>query len=140
MQSGVDARIPPVSVEKRLKVFLEDTLSTLVSENALRIIAEPDKAGKRIADVVRESACMGRLPQEAVLAVGPEGGWMPREVYMLEELFGFQRVTLGNRILRTDCAVLILLGLLHDAMMREQRTSSSLVAHDIRECDDVEST
>jgi 16S rRNA (uracil1498-N3)-methyltransferase len=131
MQSGVDARVPPVSVEKRLKVFLEDTLDALVPKDATRIVAEPDDSGSRIADVIQLAArSVPRSAREVVLAVGPEGGWMPREIYMLESLHGFHRVTLGHRILRTDSAVLILLGLLHDAMSREQALGQRPVADD----------
>lgn len=55
-----------------------------------------------------------------VLAVGPEGGWMPREVGMFENNFGFRPVSLGDRILRTDAAVLILLGLVHEYLRCKQ--------------------
>jgi 16S rRNA (uracil1498-N3)-methyltransferase len=119
MQSGVDAYVPRVSVEKRLKVFLEDRLQTLIPNDTVRIIAEPDASGARISDVIRREALKFPLGREAVLAVGPEGGWMPREIFMLEQLHGFHRVSLGHRILRTDSAVLILLGLVHDAMSRD---------------------
>jgi RsmE family RNA methyltransferase len=126
MQAGVDAYIPRVSVEKRLKVFLEDRLQTLVPNDAVRIIAEPDAAGARIADVIRREALKSPLSRQVVLAVGPEGGWMPREIFMLEQLHGFHKITLGLRILRTDSAVLILLGLVHDAMSREMATLTEL--------------
>lgn len=46
----------------------------------------------------------GDLPSRVVLAVGPEGGWVPSEVRAFQER-GFQLVHLGPRILRTDIAV-----------------------------------
>ena len=48
-------------------------------------------------------------PQVPVLAVGPEGGWTDAEVALLEEK-GFARMSLGPRILRTDTALIVLLG------------------------------
>ena len=44
-----------------------------------------------------------------VLAIGPEGGWVPFEVELLEA-HGFQRFTSGPRVLRVDTAVSFLLG------------------------------
>ena len=38
------------------------------------------------------------------LAIGPEGGWIPYEVGLLQEA-GFQPVQLGPRILRVETAV-----------------------------------
>lgn len=118
MQSGVDGYIPTVSVEKRLKVFLEDTLDDMVPQNAIRILAEPDADARRIVDAIDAAQCdpASRDGPEVVVAVGPEGGWMPRELSMMEERHGFQRASMGSRVLRTDAAVLILLGLIHDAL------------------------
>jgi RsmE family RNA methyltransferase len=45
----------------------------------------------------------------AVVAIGPEGGWIPYEVGMLEAR-GFQAFSLGPRILRVDVAVPYILG------------------------------
>ena len=53
------------------------------------------------------------IPQKIVIAVGPEGGWDDQEVHQLLSK-GFSLVSLGPRILRTDMAVSVLLGLAHD--------------------------
>lgn len=52
-------------------------------------------------------------PKKIVVAVGPEGGWEDEEVLVLISR-GFSLVSLGPRILRTDMAVSVLLGLAHD--------------------------
>lgn len=51
--------------------------------------------------------------KKIVVAVGPEGGWEDEEVLLLISK-GFSLVSLGPRILRTDMAVSVLLGLAHD--------------------------
>ena len=51
--------------------------------------------------------------KKIVVAVGPEGGWEDDEVKLLLSK-GFRLVSLGPRILRTDMAVSVLLGLAHD--------------------------
>jgi RsmE family RNA methyltransferase len=46
-----------------------------------------------------------------LLAIGSEGGWTDEEVAMMEA-HGFQKMSLGPRILRTDTATIALLSLL----------------------------
>lgn len=53
------------------------------------------------------------IRKKIVVAVGPEGGWEDEEVLLLLSK-GFSLVSLGPRILRTDMAVSVLLGLSHD--------------------------
>ena len=56
-------------------------------------------------------------PRRILLAVGPEGGWEePSELDMLIGKHHFQHVTMGTRVLRSDCAVISLLALAHDAV------------------------
>jgi RsmE family RNA methyltransferase len=54
-----------------------------------------------------------------VLAVGPDGGWVPFETKLLEA-HGFRPFSLGPRILRVETAVPVLLGQL--ALLREDAT------------------
>lgn len=58
-----------------------------------------------------------------LLAVGPEGGWTQPELKLFVQQAGFAAVHVGERILRTDVAVPVLLGLAHDfvAQLRAQR-------------------
>ena len=58
-------------------------------------------------------------PGRIVVAVGPEGGWEDEEVQLLVSK-GFQLCSLGPRILRTDLAVPVLLGLAHDWVRGEE--------------------
>lgn len=121
-QAGVDCRLPIVHIEKRLKIFLEDHLPNLVSPQARRLLAEPGSTHSLFTTLDQTAS---HNPPHAVLAIGPEGGWMPREVSMLEQTFAFQRISLGDRILRSDAAVLVLLGLVHE-FLRLQATSATL--------------
>jgi RsmE family RNA methyltransferase len=115
-QSG-DVKIPQITVAKRLKPFMEDDLDAFfpVDEYA-RVIAHPQRVGqteapKRMKEITFPS---NRERRRLVVAVGPEGGWEePYELDMFEGL-GFQQITMGTRVLRSDVAVVSLLGLAHE--------------------------
>lgn len=113
-QAGVDCRLPRMTVEKRLKVFLEDRLREFVPKNVIRLVADPG-AERTVLGTLLRNVKEGEKERHVVVAVGPEGGWTRKEVEMLER-FGFERVGLGERVLRTDAAVLVLLGLVHEAL------------------------
>jgi len=115
-QAG-DVSLPKLHITRNLSGFLRDNLDEMFpSTEWARVIAHPQRAGvdtvRRIRDVpFPESASRRRL----VVAVGPEGGWEePNELDRFEE-HGFLQVTMGSRILRSDCAVVSLLSLAHDA-------------------------
>jgi len=131
-QAG-DVRIPKVTVVKRLKPFLEDELEGMFPTGGkggrgyTRVIAHPERKGEdgdglgkvgRMRDVVlaSNSGGEGGTIKNIVLAVGPEGGWdEPFELDMFRQC-GFEQITLGTRILRTDVAVVSLLSLAHDSL------------------------
>ena len=115
-QAG-DVRLPQVHMVNNLKRFFEDDLDRLFpAAEYARILAHPQRPSQiteplRMGDISFPSS-LG--PPKLVVAVGPEGGWdEPEELDQFEAL-GFQQVTLGSRTLRSDCAVVSLLGLAHE--------------------------
>ena len=68
---------------------------------------------KRLRDVVRANHHSKTPVQNIALVVGPEGGWEELDLF---QRCGFEQITLGSRILRTDVAVVSLLGLAHDCL------------------------
>ena len=114
-QSG-DVRLPHVTVTKRLKIFMEDELDDMFPpEEYIRVIAHPKRKDEsreemRMSDITLSGA------QRILVAVGPEGGWEePYELDMFKEK-GFQQITLGDRVLRSDVAVVSLLALAHEVV------------------------
>ncbi|MBI5547495.1 MAG: 16S rRNA (uracil(1498)-N(3))-methyltransferase [Deltaproteobacteria bacterium] len=97
LEQARDTLLPEVRVEKRFKPFVEDSLEGLWA-GARRLIAHP-VGGQTLTEELT-----GRQSERAVVAIGPEGGWIPYEVEMLEAR-GFARFSLGPRILRVDVAV-----------------------------------
>jgi RsmE family RNA methyltransferase len=103
LEQARDTVLPRVLVRERFRPFVEDEAPALFCSR--RLLAHPS-AVRTIA------GSGGRGP--AAVAVGPEGGWVPFELELLEK-HGFQPVSLGPRILRVEVAVPFLLGALAGA-------------------------
>ena len=95
MQAG-DTILPDVGIHRRLKPLVEDVLPARYPAGA-RLLAHPGPDGDRPSPAPDG-------PRPGILAVGPEGGWSDYELRMFEAQ-GFLRVSFGERILRTDTAV-----------------------------------
>jgi 16S rRNA (uracil1498-N3)-methyltransferase len=88
-QSG-RARVPQVAASQPL----QDAVAALSA--ASRWLLDP-QASQSIATLAAPST------SACVLAVGPEGGWSPRDRAVLQDA-GFQGLRLGPRVLRTETA------------------------------------
>lgn len=105
LEQACDTIAPTLEVRERLKPFVEDELATWAPADALRLVPHPyDAAPLRPVPASRH----------VVLAIGPDGGWVPFEIELFKRL-GFQPVSLGQRILRGEVAVPAVLGALRAA-------------------------
>ncbi|HWR96903.1 MAG TPA: RsmE family RNA methyltransferase [Candidatus Methanoperedens sp.] len=105
LQQARDTRLPQVLVRRRFKPFVEDGLDALFPAG-LRLVADPGGA-------LRLGRCFPperEAPPRVLLAVGPEGGWVPFELELLRAR-GFAVVGMGPRTLRTDTACIGLLSI-----------------------------
>jgi len=93
LEQARDTQLPPVRQHKRFKPFVEDKLPALVA-GKLALAAHPGPY----------KPCPTNLECSTVLAIGPEGGWIPYEIDKLQEV-GCQPISLGERILRVENAV-----------------------------------
>jgi len=100
LEQAKDTVAPRLTVHARFKPFVEDELDAWAPRAARRFVLHPTAAVP--VPALPES-------QELVLAVGPDGGWVPFEVELLASL-GFTAVTLGPRTLRSEVAVAAVLG------------------------------
>ena len=91
---GVTTHLPEITVHRRLMGLLAGRYAS-----GQRLIAHPDAPPL-------ERAYRGG---PVVVAIGPEGGWIQREVDTFVER-GFAPVSLGAPILRVEAAVAALLG------------------------------
>lgn len=98
LEQAKDTVLPEVHLRPKFKPFVEDELSELIKGNQC-YLAHPE--GRR--------CCPCQVKQPFMIAVGPEGGFIPFEVEKFLAL-GFEPIHLGKRILRVESAVPALLG------------------------------
>ncbi len=98
-EQGVTTWLPDVAVHPRLMPYL-DELPAAGADDRARVVLHP-RAPAWIEAVA--------APQSRLLAaIGPEGGWIQRELDTLIER-GFAAASLGTAVLRTETAVTTLL-------------------------------
>lgn len=97
-EQGATTWVPEIAVHRLLMPFL----AAARWPGATLLVGHP-RAGSLVEDVVAP-AHAGAV----AVAVGPEGGWIERELTSLADL-GFRPVRLGAAVLRSDVAVAALL-------------------------------
>lgn len=95
---------PPVGLSHYLKNLSKDS-------GQIQWVAS-ERGGQTLSVSVAEKT--GSDCQTVVFAIGPEGGWTPEELTQFYT-YGFQSVSLGDRILRSETAALYLMSVLHYA-------------------------
>jgi 16S rRNA (uracil1498-N3)-methyltransferase len=98
LEQGGDTMLPRIEIRKRFKPFVEDELPGLM-RGSLAIVGHPNA----------EKPCPFAVFGPVTLAIGPEGGFIPFEIEVLEKT-GFIPVSLGNRILRVEYALPAIIG------------------------------
>ena len=98
LEQGCDTVMPEVTLVKRFKPFVEDNLKEIVGTSRA-LVAHP----------YTDTPCPAQIDYATTLAIGPEGGFIPYEIDLLEKC-GFAAVNLGKRIMRVETVVPYLLG------------------------------
>jgi 16S rRNA (uracil1498-N3)-methyltransferase len=106
LEQAVDTMVPEVSIHKRFRPFVEDLLPQAIDDCPVRLAAHPGPYPS-LAQTVSLP-----LIKLAVIAIGPEGGWVDFEIEKFCSA-GFQPFSMGPRILRVDSAVPALLAQLN---------------------------
>lgn len=115
LQQSGDTWLPEVTVVRRLKPFIENRLPVLFSDHA-RLLAHP-RSEQTLAGIDPGDA------RQALLAVGPEGGWSDFELDLLQA-HQFVPFSMGWRTLRSDTACIALLALVTSRMDAQQTKES----------------
>ena len=93
LEQGKDTMIPEIRTCRYFSSLIKDVLPTL-----------PDSRFKIVAHPKGQFPCPAELNQPLILAIGPEGGFIDREIDSFAE-HGFDVCHLGPRILRVETAV-----------------------------------
>jgi RsmE family RNA methyltransferase len=97
LEQGVDTAPPSIRLHRLFAPFIQDEVPSVI-KNRLPLLAHPTGA-----------ECPRHVSGSLVLAIGPEGGFIDREIASFQEL-GFAVVSLGERILRVETALASLVG------------------------------
>lgn len=98
LEQGRDTILPNVQIRERFKPFVQDELAPLVP-GATALAAHPSA----------KAECPRNIEGKSILAIGPEGGFIPFEMELLASI-GFLPVTIGERPLRTEYALPAIVG------------------------------
>jgi RsmE family RNA methyltransferase len=98
LEQACDTVLPTVLLRQRFKPFVEDE-SDVLTAGRVALLAHPHA----------NDPCPRALERSVVLAVGPEGGFVPFEVDLLNA-HGFRAVSLGPRRLRVEQVIPALVG------------------------------
>jgi 16S rRNA (uracil1498-N3)-methyltransferase len=101
LEQARDTVPPKVTFARFFRKFVEEELAD-ISYGSRRLIAHPVDA----VDAPRQ------LTEPVALVIGPEGGFIPDEIALLESV-GFQSVSFGPRILRVETVIPYLIGRLY---------------------------
>lgn len=101
LQQGVDSVPPVITLAKRFKPFVQDTLPSLIN-NKSALVFHP-YADTSFKEFIHKN------PLPDMIIIGAEGGFVPYEIELLASV-GVRAVSLGERILRTESAVNATLG------------------------------
>ncbi len=97
LEQAKDTLMPEVILRKHFKPFVEDELLDII-KGTEALVAHP----------TRSKYFPKNIQSSVTLMIGPEGGFVPYEMECLERC-GFKGVSLGERILRVETAVPVLL-------------------------------
>jgi RsmE family RNA methyltransferase len=101
-EQGATTHVPPIALHRRLMELLDGRWPAPDAPPRAKLVAHP--GGAPI-----ERALDGVAGEPIALAIGPEGGWIAREVETFAAR-GFAVVSLGAAILRVEAAVAAALG------------------------------
>lgn len=98
LMQGKNVRMPKVRLFDKFKIFFEDELDRYYENenNLIKIVPHLE------TDIYLNEFEIDN--KNIVMALGPEGGWVPFEIELMESL-GFKQVKLGNWILRVEHAL-----------------------------------
>ena len=97
LSQGKCTAIPKVSFHDRFKPFFQDALPTIITTETRKLLFDLEADRNLLQAEIKPD-------QPVILALGPEGGWVPFEVELMKDL-AFEPTTLGSWTLRVENAL-----------------------------------
>lgn len=104
LQQGKNTQLPIVSIHDKFKPFMQDSRRLFYekrNEQPICLLPELDTE-QTLKDIFDKDN------KHLLVAIGPEGGWVPFEIDMMQSL-GFQKFKLGDWTLRVEHALTVCL-------------------------------
>ncbi|HEV8657001.1 MAG TPA: 16S rRNA (uracil(1498)-N(3))-methyltransferase [Thermoanaerobaculia bacterium] len=98
LEQARDTVLPRIETKRLFRPFVEEELPSVIADT-IALAAHPYASDE----------CPRNLSRPITLAIGPEGGFIDKEIDSLTRI-GFRAVTMGPRILRVETAVAALTG------------------------------
>lgn len=98
LEQARDTIMPEIVIRKRLKPFVEDEIPSIIKDT-VPLIAHP----------YTNTSCPHEVGKPVTLAIGPEGGFIPYEVELFQR-HGFMPVKFGERVIRVEYAIPVVVG------------------------------
>ena len=100
LSQGKLTHMPEVHIHHYFKKYFQDILSDFEKkENSESLRLLPSLDTKKILNDI-----YNKLSNRILLAIGPEGGWVPFEIELMKDL-GFMEFRLGSWVLRVETAL-----------------------------------
>ena len=97
LEQARDTVLPAIETRRLFRPFVEDELPS-IARDSLALVAHP----------IVDRECPRAVSSAVTLAIGPEGGFIAQEIESFARI-GFEPVSLGERILRVETAVAVLI-------------------------------
>jgi 16S rRNA (uracil1498-N3)-methyltransferase len=98
LEQARDTVLPTITLHRLFRPFVENELPSLAA-GTLALVPHPGAAVE----------CPRAIDGPVTVAIGPEAGFIPEEIASLERV-GFTAVSLGERVLRVETAVSMVIG------------------------------
>ena len=98
LEQAVDTVLPAIELRRLFRPFVENELPAIAA-GSRALVAHPRA----------KSAFPGRVEGPVTLAIGPEGGFIERELESFERI-GFEAVSMGPRVMRVETALAAIVG------------------------------
>ena len=99
LSQGKNTRLPNVTIHDRFKRFFENEFPIILNkypEEPILLLSDKESS-QNLSKFYSNNTSL-------LVAIGPEGGWVPFELEFMES-HGFQQFTLGRWVLRVETAV-----------------------------------